>query len=269
MIHSVNNYLLMCTYVVTLRMSTVQEPLTSILPAACSSPDSQNQNQGRESTDNNSNSAAVTATCGTEPFPATGYHFPPESHRPKAAPYRYDDYVESKIDTNPLPERCQFMFSDGRQCTMARSDIHPSLCTYHSEREEQLFGVPYVSSPRIVHGAAFDLPELYSACSDLSTPAGVSRAVAQVIRLLAQRRISRQEAATFAHLAHVLLQSFAIARAENATASVADRALQENPALRIGLSASPARPNGSSVRAELTYSNRISTYEKSSANHTE
>jgi hypothetical protein len=265
MTHSVNNYLLLCTYMVTSRMSTLQEPLASILPPPCSSPDSQNENQGRESTDNNSNSATVTATCGTEPFRAAAYHFPPASDAPKAAPYRYDDYVESKIDTNPLPERCQFMFSDGRQCTMARSDIHPSLCTYHSEREEQLFGVPYVSSPRIVCGAGFDLPELYSACSDLSTPTGVSRAVAQVIRLLAQRRISRQEAATFAHLAHVLLQSFAIARAENATASVAGRAFHENPPLLMGSAASAATPHGSSVRAELAYSNRISTYEKSAA----
>ncbi len=152
---------------------------------------------------------------------------------------------------------------------MARSDIHPSLCTYHSEREEQLFGVPYVSSPRVVRGAGFDLPELYSACSDLSTPGGVSRVVAQVIRLLAQRRISRQEAATFAHLAHVLLQSFAIARAENATASVAGRALHENPALRIGSPVPAAKPNGSSVRAELAYPNRISTYENASANQAE
>jgi hypothetical protein len=250
-------------------MSTLQEPFASILAPPCSSPNSQNENQGRESTDNTSNSAAVTATCGTEPFPAAAYHFPPESDPPKAAPYRYDDYVESKIDTSPLPERCQFMFSDGRQCTMARSDIHPSLCTYHSEREEQLFGVPYVSSPRTIPGAGFDLPELYSACSDLSTPVGVSRAVAQVIRLLAQRRISRQEAATFAHLAHVLLQSFAIARAENVTASVAGRALHENRALRMGSSASPAKPNGSPVRAELAYANRISTYENSAATRAE
>ena len=268
MIHSVNNYLLLYTSMVTSRMSTVQEPLESILPPPCSSPDSQNENQGRESTHNKSNSAAVTAICGTEPFPANSYHFPPESDAPKAAPYRYDDYVESKIDTSPLPERCQFTFSDGRQCTMARSDIHPSLCTYHSEREEQLFGVPYVSSPRTVPGAGFDLPELYSACSDLSTPGGVSRAVAQVIRLLAQRRISRQEAATFAHLAHVLLQSFAIARTEHA-ASVAGRALHENPALRIGSPASAAKPNGSSVRAELAYPNRISTYENSAATRAE
>jgi hypothetical protein len=170
---------------------------------------------------------------------------------------------------DPLPDRCQFMFSDGRQCTMARSDIHPSICPYHSEREEQLFGTPYVSPPRVVRGAGFDLPELYSACSDLTTPSGVSRAVAQVIRLLAQRRISRQEAATFGHLAHVLLQSFAIARAESAEAGVADRALPENPPLRLGSPVSAARPNGSSGTAELAYSNRISTYENSSATRAE
>jgi hypothetical protein len=95
------------------------------------------------------------------------------------------------------------MFSDGRQCTMARSDIHPSLCIYHSDREEQLFGDP---------GGSFvtrklDLPELYSACGDLTTAAGVNRALGQVFRLLAQRRISRQEAATFAKLGHLLLRT--------------------------------------------------------------
>jgi hypothetical protein len=103
------------------------------------------------------------------------------------------------------------MFSDGRQCTMARSDIHPSLCTYHSDREDQLFGDP---------GGSFvtrklDLPELYSACRDLTTAAGVSRALGQVFRLLAQHRISRQEAATFAKLGHLLLQSISAARSES------------------------------------------------------
>src|SRR6266700_5365973 len=42
------------------------------------------------------------------------------------------------ISPEPLPDRCQFKFSDGRQCTMARSDIHPTLCRFHSEREDQL-----------------------------------------------------------------------------------------------------------------------------------
>src|SRR5438445_13764221 len=114
------------------------------------------------------------------------------------------------IDTNQLPDRCQFTFSDGRQCTMARSDIHPSLCRFHSEREDQLFGDP--SPGGYVVGRALDLPELYSACRDLTTAAGVNRALAQVFRLLAQRRISRQEAATFGHLAQLLLRTLSAMR---------------------------------------------------------
>ena len=102
---------------------------------------------------------------------------------------------------------------------MARSDIHPSLCPFHAEREEQLFGRP--SPGGNVVGAAFDLPELYSACHDLTTAAGVNRALAQVFRLLAQRRISRQEAATFGHLAQLLLRTITLARAESVTAPAA------------------------------------------------
>jgi len=114
------------------------------------------------------------------------------------------------IDTNQLPDRCQFTFSDGRQCAMARSDIHPSLCRFHSEREEQLFGDPAPGGN--VVGRALDLPELHSACRDLTTAAGVNRALGQVFRLLAQRRISRQEAATFGYLAQLLLQTIRPAR---------------------------------------------------------
>src|SRR2546428_2298995 len=123
------------------------------------------------------------------------------------------DEPERRISPEPLPDRCQFTFSDGRQCSMARSDIHPSLCRYHSEREEQLFGSPAPGGN--VVGAALDLPELYSACRDLTTAAGVNRALGQVFRLLAQRRISRQEAATFGHLAQLLLRSISYARLES------------------------------------------------------
>jgi len=147
------------------------------------------------------------------PFPANAYHVPPKHRTPKAHAYRFDDSSSSGgIDTTPSPERCQFMFSDGRQCTMGRCEIHPSLCRYHYEREEQLFGPP--GSVGALLGRELDLPELYSACRDLSNPAGVHRALAQVFRLLAQRRISRQEAATFAKLGHLLLQSIFAMSAE-------------------------------------------------------
>jgi hypothetical protein len=112
---------------------------------------------------------------------------------------------ERGISPEPLPSRCQFTFSDGRQCTMARSDIHPSLCRFHADREAQLFGDPAPGGN--VVGSALDLPELHSACRDLTSATGVNRALAQVFRLLAQRRISREEAATFGYLAQLLLQT--------------------------------------------------------------
>jgi hypothetical protein len=139
------------------------------------------------------------------PFPAGAYHVPPKAFSPSPNLRQPHEYSDGAKRLGTLPGRCQLMFSDGRQCTMARSDIHPSLCVYHSEREEQLFGDPFAESD--VRGRTYDLPELFSAARDLSTAAGVNRALAQVFRLLAQRRISREEAATFAKLAHLLLQS--------------------------------------------------------------
>src|SRR4029077_10564020 len=198
-------------------MTTVQEPTYGhrVLPPPCSFPDPQEENRSKDST-SSPNSIPVSPTPKAEAFPANAYHVPPARFAPKAYAYRHDDTLNLAPETEPLPERCQFMFSDGRQCTMARSDIHPSLCHYHSEREDQLFGTPGPGGGAVV-GAAFDLPELYPACRDLTTAAGVNRALGQVFRLLAQRRISRQEAATFGHLAQLLLRSISLMRAELTT----------------------------------------------------
>jgi hypothetical protein len=195
-------------------MTTAQESTNGhrVFPPPCSLPLPQEENQSKDSPNNNESPT---------PVPANAYHVPPARYAPKTSSYCYDDTLDLPPETTPLPERCQFMFSDGRQCTMARSDIHPSLCPYHSEREDQLFGAP--SSRGSVVGAGFDLPELYSACRDLTTAAGVNRALGQVFRLLAQRRIFRQEAATFAKLAHLLLQSIRAASQEQPMTEVVER----------------------------------------------
>jgi hypothetical protein len=194
-------------------MTTVQESTNGhrFCPLPRPFPDSQHETQSEDSPNNNLNPTPPSPSPATETFPASAYHVPPKRFAPKAHAYRQDDFLDLPPETDPLPERCQFMFSDGRQCTMARSDIHPSLCTYHSDREDQLFGDPAGSFVT----RKLDLPELYSACRDLTTAAGVSRALGQVFRLLAQHRISRQEAATFAKLGHLLLQSISAARSES------------------------------------------------------
>src|SRR5258708_968051 len=191
-------------------MNTGQESLAnSVFPPPRSAENVALQDRADLPTDGaNNNQNQFTNNA---PVAENAYHVPPAHYAPKANAYRQDDFLDLPPETDPLPERCQFMFSDGRQCTMARSDIHPSLCTYHSDREDQLFGDPAGSFVT----RKLDLPELYSACRDLTTAAGVSRALGQVFRLLAQHRISRQEAATFAKLGHLLLQSISAARSES------------------------------------------------------
>ena len=171
----------------------------------------------------NSRISDLRSPGAAPPFAANAYHVPPKRYAPKPG-FHQQEFSSCEIDTTPSLERCQFMFSDGRQCTMARYDIHPSLCCFHAQREDQLFGSPGGK----VFGATLDLPELYSASCDLTTAAGVNLALGQVFRLLAQRRISRQEAATFCHLAQVLLRSISLARAEF-DAAVAGPASADNP----------------------------------------
>src|SRR5580704_15886898 len=213
----------LCTHMVTSHMNTAQESLAnSVFPPPCSAENVAQQDRADLPTNKANNNQfanddqVVERQKGVPTMPllahekVNAYHVPPSRYAPRADAYRHDDTLDLPPETDPLPERCQFMFSDGRQCTMARSDIHPSLCRFHSEREDQLFGDPVAGG--MVVGAALDLPELYSACRDLTTASGVNRALAQVFRLLAQRRISRQEAATFAKLGHLLLQSISAAR---------------------------------------------------------
>lgn len=149
--------------------------------------------------------------------------FPPPRSAENSARQNRDDSPASEattidpnlsychMDPNPSPERCQLVFSDGRQCRMPRYEIHPRLCRFHKEREEEeLFG----SQPSYETRAAIGLPELEAVSRDLTTPNGVNRALGQVFRLLAQRRISRQEAVAFGYLARLMLQTISIARAQ-------------------------------------------------------
>jgi hypothetical protein len=112
------------------------------------------------------------------------------------------------IDPTPLPERCQFTFSDGRQCRMPRHEIHVCLCRYHARREEELWGDPESATAR----------ELDGLCTDLTTATGVNRALAQVFRMLAQKRVNQRDAVAFGYLGQLLLQTVDGVRAESVAA---------------------------------------------------
>ena len=186
------------------------------LPPPCSP--AQNEIRTKDSTD----TTAPPLESKPQAVQASGYHYPPNFYAPQSEPFDLHDPIPPEGWEVTWPDRCQFMYSDGRQCTMPREDIHPSLCTYHSDREEQLFGDPQHSFLT----RRMDFPELFSAARDLATAAGINRALAQVFRLLANRRISRQEASTFAKLAHLLLLSASAARVEG-VAAPGDRASED------------------------------------------
>jgi hypothetical protein len=137
--------------------------------------------------------------------------------------------------------RCQFSFSDGRQCRMPRASsgesherVHPHFCLYHATKEEELYGLLY---PR---EATANSAELEPMCGELSTATDVNRALAQAFRLLARGRISRRDAVAFGYLGQLMLQSVPGVRAEY-VAAFGYRAWQENLTIRLGSSGSAAK----------------------------
>ena len=222
---------------ITLRMKTPKEPLTPSVPPPSAAGNLSENRDDFPAAGTNLNPNRAGGHLDNRELPGRCQFadpirigVPSEQRERGISPELSPPLPSVQIDANPLPARCQFSFSDGRQCRMARSEIHPSLCPFHAEREEELFGEPGSHT----FGAALDLPELHSACRDLSTPAGVQRALAEVFRLLARRRISRQEAATFAHLGYLLLRSMAAARAEAAFDDGAARGASPKRASELG-----------------------------------
>jgi hypothetical protein len=110
--------------------------------------------------------------------------------------------LKSQISDLPSPEnvsRCEFTFSDGRQCRNERA----VLCAHHAPKQK-----------RGGKGAALKAPELEALCSDLTTPTNINRALVQTFLLMAQGRISRKDAVAFGYLSQLMLQSVSGVRAE-------------------------------------------------------
>jgi hypothetical protein len=91
---------------------------------------------------------------------------------------------------------------------MPRHEIHVCLCRYHARREEELWGDPESATAR----------ELDGLCTDLATATGVNRALAQVFRMLAQKRVNQRDAVAFGYLGQLLLQTVDGVRAESVAA---------------------------------------------------
>jgi len=92
----------------------------------------------------------------------------------------------------PEGDRCQYTFTDGRQCRMFRMPKHPDFCLMHWQQEEE-------SLPRRNLGL-----ELLGANDRVLTTADVNLALSRLFRLVAEGRVSPRTAATLAYIGQQL-----------------------------------------------------------------
>ena len=94
------------------------------------------------------------------------------------------------------PRRCRFTTTDGRRCQMLRAANHATLCFAHAKQEQELAQ------------SGQDLSqELVSLSGNLNTASDVNQVLRKLFFLFAQRRISRRDAAAFAYIAQLILQT--------------------------------------------------------------
>ena len=142
------------------------------------------------------------------------------------------DEPERRTSLNASASRCQFTFSDGRQCRNP-AKVYPSRRNVYLQdelsphrrgelspvRDKKVVNAAHFCSqhsPKPKHGAKRerDASALEPLCADLTTATSINRALAQTFLLMAQGRISRKDAVAFGYLSQLLLQSVSGVRAE-------------------------------------------------------
>jgi hypothetical protein len=101
--------------------------------------------------------------------------------------------TENPVD--PLTNKCQRQFSDGRSCRMLRKKGHPTFCNQHAREEQQRLDTEQLAA------------EFASLSGQLNSVTDINHVLGKVFAALAQKRISRQTAETFGYLGQLLLQS--------------------------------------------------------------
>jgi len=99
----------------------------------------------------------------------------------------------------PDSDRCRFSTTDGRRCANPHMGHAAGFCVIHEARMKR------VDEAEVKAVAA----QLFSDCAKLETRAEVSRFMAQLLTLVAQKRISREDGSLLAYIASLLLQTIA------------------------------------------------------------
>jgi hypothetical protein len=95
-----------------------------------------------------------------------------------------------------ITPRCQFQFSDGRNCRMLRSPAHPNFCVFHAREalqllESQSLGAEISTS---LHG-------------DFLTATDINHVLGKLFTAVAQDRIPLRKALALTYMGQVMLTS--------------------------------------------------------------
>ncbi len=99
-------------------------------------------------------------------------------------------------NTNISIIRCQFQFSDGRNCRMLRTASHPSFCAFHAREDLQL-----IESQSL--GTEISTP----LNGDFLTATDINHVLGKLFTAVAQDRIPLRKAAVLTYLGQVMLSS--------------------------------------------------------------
>ena len=102
-----------------------------------------------------------------------------------------------------LTPRCQFQFSDGRNCRMLRSPLHSSYCAFHARQELQ-----FLESQRLGGEISTSLHGNFLTATDINHVLG------KLFIAVAQNRISLRKAASLTYLGKALLSSIPLIKQE-------------------------------------------------------
>jgi hypothetical protein len=94
-----------------------------------------------------------------------------------------------------MENRCQFIYADGRRCAQQCQQDHRTLCSTHADREAKRLAPSEIAK------------QLATLSGEFKTASDVNHALGKVWTLLAESRIQRRDAITFAYIAQLMLQS--------------------------------------------------------------
>lgn len=100
------------------------------------------------------------------------------------------------MSSNDSDNRCQYKNAEGKRCGTLRAAEHPSFCSYHATPK------PPAAKPQEKLGA-----ELLGPLKDLNTSSAINHLLGKLLLLLADRRITRQDAAAMGYICQLLPQS--------------------------------------------------------------